>query len=123
MDVKEPADLSELLELLLKEEFPIKLVLDDEMGMGYQIETGAKSNLTLFAPPEPAGARICDTKDRYGKCEVVFNFDYFCYVLMSCMCGRDYASDTFFAFMVKYGMMEEVKQKPKFARIHQSGYR
>ena len=68
----------------------------------YNIHTGAKSNLLITKKDY----NLCSYRARYsdGDCE---EYQEFLYVLMSCLCGRDYASDNFFKFLYEEGLVEK----------------
>ena len=91
----------QLLRRIVNAGFEVKLVDFSDTECAYEIQTGAKSNLTIANASDDY---LCYFKDRYddGFC---YSYEQFLEVLKGCLYGRDYASTVFFEFLVEEGMM------------------
>lgn len=96
-------DFNELLNTIVNAGFQVCLV-PDASGFGYEIYTGAKSNITVFK----SETDLCAYAKRYSS-GICADYEGFLYELKSCLCGRDYANSTFFEFLVKEGVMQRNK--------------
>ena len=91
----------QLLRHIVNAGFEVKLVDFSDTEFAYEIQTGAKSNLTIA---NANGGSLCYFRDRYddGFC---YSYEQFLETLKGCLYGNDYASLVFFEFLVKEGMM------------------
>ena len=91
----------ELLIKILQAGLMVELEFQDGI-LWYNIHTGAKSNLLITRKDY----NLCSYRARYseGDCE---EYREFLYVLMNCLCGRDYASDNFFKLLHEEGLIEK----------------
>lgn len=100
----------DLIKELLWNGFTIEVKLNEHYDVGFEIQTGAKSNLTIFKDDY----NLCTYISRYqsGVCE---NKVEFLYTLKECLCGKDFANKCFYEYLVKKGVMNKiVEQKVKY---------
>ena len=93
----------QLLRHIVNAGFEVKLVNFSDTEFAYEIQTGAKSNLTI-ANVNVADDYLCYYKNRYrdGFCNY---YERFLEELKGCLDGNEYAYPVFFEFLVKEGML------------------
>lgn len=91
----------QLLRHIVNAGFEVKLADFSDTEFAYEIQTGAKSNLTIA---NASNDYLCYFKDRYddGFC---YSYEQFLAELKGCLYGKEYACPVFFEFLVKEGMM------------------
>lgn len=95
---------NQLLNRIIDSGMTIELTKVDG-NIAYEIQTGAKSNLTIY---EVVGDdAICYYKNRYSE-GICNSYEDFLYELKGCLCSRDYASQVFFDFLEQEGVFEKV---------------
>ena len=80
--------------------FEISLRKQVNGKFGYEIYTGAKSNLVIYED----NVHLCKYTSRYsdGYCE---DYNGFLKIFKDCLCERDYGNALFFEFLVQEGRM------------------
>lgn len=91
----------QLLRHIVNAGFEVKLIDFSMTEFAYEIQTGAKSNLTIVNEGDDY---LCYFKNRYrnGFCN---SYGQFLEELKGCLYDNEYAYPVFFEFLVKEGML------------------